>query len=411
MKKQILNITCNHLRILFLAMLFMVFTTASLFSAVTATYDAETNIVFKVKPAPYTSNDVFGAKLGRFTIVSDTGLIYSPVLTNTTQAPGNNTPINPVMMQGPMKGWEYDPDYPQGQHAFHIQALTYINGLGSPPKVETIWNLYWPLASQGSITITANPLYVDIFLVNHQENNLNPTLTYGPARYFKYDATYTFLNTFNPKFSIAVANLPNTRPGDYMDGTTGGVQNDTNLGSYVTTDGKTGPNTTPILDPNGPTGEGSNGGFIYGDPPAPVSYILTFKDNTVPISLQDGNGVGSSARFEVNEALMNLYNTKPNKTYSVKIKIKDDSPSPNAFQLLPEQSGPNPINYNLYWDTTTSNAQIVVKNGEIDWGNLKESTNPNARKLYIGNISANDVAKAASGTYKSTITIEIISKN
>ena len=329
-------------------MLFMVFTTASLFSAVTATYDAEKNIVFKVKPAPYTSNDVFGAKLGRFTIVSDTGPIYSPVLTNTTPAPGINTSINPVKMQGPMKRYDTDPEYPQGQHDFHIQALTYINGLGSPPRVETLWNSYWPLAGESSVTIPANPLYVDIFLVNHQENNLNPTLTYGPARYFKYDATYTFLNTFNPKFSIAVANLPNIGPGDYMDGTTGGVQNNTNLGSYVTTDGKTGPNTTPILDPNGPTGEGSNGGFIYGDPPAPVSYILTFKDNTVPISLQDGNGVGSDARFEVNEARMTLANTKADNTYSVQIKIKDDSPSPTSLQLLPEQPGPNPINYNLY---------------------------------------------------------------
>ena len=150
---------------------------------------------------------------------------------------------------------------------------------------------------------------------------------------------------------------------------------------------------------------------VFGEPEPIVTYLFAFRDKTVPISLQDGDGVGSNARFEVNEARMTLANTKANNTYSVQIKIKDDSPSPTSFQLLPEQSGPNPINYNLYWGTTTSNAQIVVKNGEIDWGNLKESTNPNARKLYIGNISANDVAKAASGTYKSTITIEIISKN
>lgn len=412
MKKHILNITCNHLRILFLAMLFMAFITASAFAAVTATYDAETNIVFKVKPAPYTSNDVLGAKLGRFTIVSDTGEIHSPVLANTTRGPNNSNPINSVMLNGSMKTWD-NGGYNDNNHAFYVQALVYKNGLGAPPSIAIPYGRYVPLL--GNSSITTNVLYVDIFLVNFNDPTiLNPSLTYGPAKFFKPDSPYTFIDEFNPHFAIVTANSPGIDPGGFMDGTTGKLKNpkhNPNAASYVEVNHKTGSDPTQIVDPEGPTVDEGNGGFIFGDPPAPVSYVLTFANPSPEISLQDGNGVGSSARFEVNEALMNLYNTKPDKTYSVRIKIKDDSPSPTSFQLLPEQSGPNPINYNLYWGTTTSNAQEVVKNDEIDWRDLKESTNPNARKLYIGNISANDVAKAASGTYKSTITIEIISKN
>src|SRR5690554_6198039 len=59
---------------------------ASLSAGVHATYTPESRLYFKRAPSPFTSDSMFGTKLGQFKIWSDDGNIYTPVLTVTPDA-------------------------------------------------------------------------------------------------------------------------------------------------------------------------------------------------------------------------------------------------------------------------------------------------------------------------------------
>ncbi len=96
-------------------------------------------------------------------------------------------------------------------------------------------------------------------------------------------------------------------------------------------------------------------------------------------------------------------NGKVGTSYSQKVIFTDLTPVSTSaeFRMLPEESGPNPIPFKLYFDSTE-----VVKGEAITWNNLQNGSN-NTKTIRIGGINQNTIDSLASGTYSDTISVEI----
>lgn len=338
----------------------------------------------------YTPANSFYFKRGEG-ILSDklVGYIGTIVFTNNNSNTTTNPIYNPTMIRvdmtppfffnGPTT-WDQD----QNSSTQFYLTSAYVNAASgtiiSTQPLNQALNPGEPTPLISSSTVyTGKTLRIDLYLVSH-----HPFSLYAPYEGSTYRLTQGNLGSFR----VGVT----TSSGWYS----GAIALPLPVGSNPDPE-------TPIPYFDNPNINPEHTDPVFGEPEPIVTYLFAFRDNTVPFSLSQG--VGTNTRHAVNEARMSLGGTTPNTSYSVTIKFKDESAN-SSFQLLPVESGPSPINYNLYFGSTKVN-----KNQGINWTGLKESTNPNGRTLSIGGITANAANTAASGEYRSTITVEITYPN
>ena len=387
---------------------------ASLSAGVHATYTPESRLYFKRAPSPFTSDSMFGTKLGQFKIWSDDGNIYTPVLTVTPDAYSTAIKMTGLFTWNP-------PHYStKTDLTFNVLFLAYRQG--SSPASGYLSQPYEEarVAVAGNIAnvqgTSAQPYLIDVFLLNSNINAgvLGEANLDNPGQGFLLDSPYTFNSPFNPSFGLAIADYPNTNMYNYVHGTTVLTEGKTNTGSYVEVDSPSGENsghgTTPIVDPGGMTGgdPNGNGGIIYGDEPEPdpvIHTLFSLATDTVPITLSQYTG--TQVR-EINTASLQVmvYHPQGGETVNVNVTFTDDSPPGfSGFHLLHETPGPS-IPYNLYWGT--NNTQIT-KGVPIQWNNLAQGTY--TKKIFLGRINEVSVNFAAEGSYKSIVTITITNRD
>ncbi len=175
-------------------------------------------------------------------------------------------------------------------------------------------------------------------------------------------------------------------------------------GSYVVTNGSSGADSTPIINPGSFTDPENPGspGIMYGDPPLIVTYAVSFTKQATSFNLTDATG---SKKKDVNTMRITISNGKSGTDYSQQVIFTDSSVGSNSFRLLPEQTGPTPITFDLYFDNTK-----VTKGTAITWNNLTNGSN-NTKTIRIGGIDQTSIQTLASGTYSDTITVEIRNPN
>jgi hypothetical protein len=360
-----------------------------LFAEVTATYLRESAITLDISPGPFTHPTVLGAKLGTFVITSTNGEIYSPSLVNIGEASGQ------IPLTGLMKNWADGP-FVLNTNDFYIISVAYPNGLGSEPVLQVLYNNVIPIISWNSNTVYANPFYVELYLVNTNSTNRNAQSGWRPASYFKLDSPYSLPVGFNPRFSVAVADSPNTNVGTY---TTGSGSVKESQGSYVTTDGSSGPDNTQILDPGSYTNpdDPDTPGFYYGEVPVTESFFIDFLIPESNFELSDAYG---SNRVTINEARIEVMNGTQGTNYTQLFTFTDQSQA-SSFQLFPSAGSGSPIDFNLYLEN-----DLIEKGTAYTWSGLQPGI-LNTRNIRIGGISETEVMNRVSGTYTDTITVTI----
>lgn len=373
----------------------MLVVSSFLFGAITAVYTPEPYIVLKVKPGPYTSNTTIGAKLGTL-MVTTTGnsKIYSPAWGSIGEVSGG------ITLTGPMKSYPNGGFEPDATQTFYVVSVAYPTGYPGNPVIAILGENHWPINGWAQNTIQANPFRVELWLVNTNSDNPNVTVGYRPASYFELNAVYTLPSDFNPVFSFISANSSTTNVGTMMnhDGTPNSG------GSYVVTNGSSGADSTPIINPGSFTDPENPGspGITYGDPPLIVTYAVSFTKQATSFNLTDATG---SKKKDVNTMRITISNGKSGTKYSQQVIFTDSSVGSNSFRLLPEQTGPTPITFDLYFDNTK-----VTKGTAITWNNLTNGSN-NTKTIRIGGIDQTSIQTLASGTYSDTITVEIRNPN
>jgi hypothetical protein len=373
----------------FCIILVLFFSPMVLFAEVTATYLRESAITLDISPGPFTHPTVLGAKLGTFVITSTNGEIYSPSLVNIGEASGQ------IPLTGLMKDWADGP-FVLNTNDFYIISVAYPNGLGSEPVLQVLYNNVRPIISWQRNTVYANPFYVELYLVNTNSTNRNAQSGWRPASYFKLDSPYSLPVGFNPLFSVAVADSPNTNVGTY---TTGSGSVKESQGSYVTTDGSSGPDNTQILDPGSYTNpdDPDTPGFYYGEVPVTESFFIDFLIPESNFELSDAYG---SNRVTINEARIEVMNGTQGTNYTQLFTFTDQSQA-SSFQLFPSAGSGSPINFNLYLEN-----DLIEKGTAYTWSGLQPGI-LNTRNIRIGGISETEVMNRVSGTYTDTITVTI----
>ncbi|MDC7230549.1 MAG: hypothetical protein PQJ48_09585 [Sphaerochaetaceae bacterium] len=360
-----------------------------LFAEVTATYLSESAITLDISPGPFTHPTVLGAKLGTFVITSTTGEIYSPSLVNIGEA------SDEIPLTGLMKDWDTGP-FELATNDFYILSVAYPNGFGSEPVLQVLYDNLRPIISWSSNTVYANPFYVELYLVNTNSTNRNAQSGWRPASYFKLDSPFSLPVGFNPRFSVAVADSPNTNVGTY---TTGSGSVKESQGSYVTTDGSSGPDNTPILDPGSYTNPDDleTPGFYYGEVPVTESFFIDFLIPESNFELSDAYGIN---KVTINEARIEVMNGTQGTNYSQQFTFTDQSQN-SSFQLFPSIGSGAPINFNLYLEN-----QQIEKGTAYTWSGLQPDV-LNTRNIRIGGISETEVLNKVSGIYTATIIVTI----
>jgi hypothetical protein len=373
----------------FCIILVLFFSPMVLFAEVTATYLRESAITLDISPGPFTHPTVLGAKLGTFVITSTNGEIYSPSLVNIGEASGQ------IPLTGLMKDWADGP-FVLNTNDFYIISVAYPNGLGSEPVLQVLYNNVRPIISWQRNTVYANPFYVELYLVNTNSTNRNAQSGWRPASYFKLDSPYSLPVGFNPLFSVAVADSPNTNVGTY---TTGSGSVKESQGSYVTTDGSSGPDNTQILDPGSYTNpdDPDTPGFYYGEVPVTESFFIDFLIPESNFELSDAYG---SNRVTINEARIEVMNGTQGTNYTQLFTFTDQSQA-SSFQLFPSAGSGSPIDFNLYLEN-----DLIEKGTAYTWSGLQPGI-LNTRNIRIGGISETEVMNRVSGTYTDTITVTI----
>jgi hypothetical protein len=373
----------------FCIILVLFFSPMVLFAEVTATYLRESAITLDISPGPFTHPTVLGAKLGTFVITSTNGEIYSPSLVNIGEASGQ------IPLTGLMKNWADGP-FVLNTNDFYIISVAYPNGLGSEPVLQVLYNNVRPIISWQRNTVYANPFYVELYLVNTNSTNRNAQSGWRPASYFKLDSPYSLPVGFNPRFSVAVADSPNTNVGTY---TTGSGSVKESQGSYVTTDGSSGPDNTQILDPGSYTNpdDPDTPGFYYGEVPVTESFFIDFLIPESNFELSDAYG---SNRVTINEARIEVMNGTQGTNYTQLFTFTDQSQA-SSFQLFPSAGSGSPIDFNLYLEN-----DLIEKGTAYTWSGLQPGI-LNTRNIRIGGISETEVMNRVSGTYTDTITVTI----
>lgn len=358
---------------------------------ITASYTPQSPIYLELSPGVFTHPTVIGAKLGRFAITSQTNEIYTPAFVNTGEVAGN------IALTGLYKNWAGGAYYTKTDLNFKVISVAYPYGLGGTPLLQTIFGGRWPIISWDPITITANPLFVDLYLVN--TNSLNPNSSASlnsNGQFYRLDTPYTFTTSFNPIFSLAVADDPNTGVGDYAPGNGETINSS---GSYVVTDGVAGPNVTPILDSGSMTAPDGDG-FYYGDGPVLPSFAFAFMHASVSFNLDAAYG---SNRVTINQAQLSVVNGVAGTTYSQMLTFSDTSTAA-TFQLFPTEGAGTPIDYQLFFGSDP-----IPKGTPFQWQNLNPGMN--TKDLKVGGIVESSVADKVSGTYSDTITVTITNPN
>ena len=375
------------------SLLVLLFLPMMAYAEVTATYIRENSITLAISPGPFTSSSVLGAKLGTFVITSTTGEIYSPALVNIGEASGQ------IPVTGLMKDSVNGP-FVMGTNDFYMISVAYPNGLGSEPVLQVLYDNLRPIISWQSNVVYANPFYVELYLVNTNRTNRHAQSLWRRADFFKLDSPYALPSNFNPVFSVAVANSPTTNVGTFTN--SDGTVNDS-AGSYVTTDGSSGPDNTSILDPGSYTNPDAPGtpGFFYGDVPVVESFVFHFLTPQTSFSLSNAFAAN---RMKINEAQIQVLNGVQGTLYAQILTFTDTS-SNSSFQLFPLVGSTNPIDYNLYLGN-----DLIDKGVPILWSNLVPGI-VNSRDISIGGISEAEVQNKVSGTYQGTITVTITNPN
>ena len=370
--------------------LMLLFIPTILFGAITAVYTPEPYIVLQVQPGPYTSDTVLGAKLGTLIATTTDGdKIHSPVWGTINEVWGG------VTLTGPMSLVPNGPFIDNSTDIFYIMSVAYPEGYPGTPTIRRLQGTYEPIIQMSSYTVNVNPFRVELWLVNTHQTKPDATVVLRPASCFQLNAVYTLPADFNPIFSFITANDASTNVGTMMN--VSGTPN--SRGSYVSVNGQSGPNSTPIVDPTSYTDPNNPGspGITYGDPPQMVSYSVSLINQSISFNLTDAIG---AKRKDVNTMMITVSNGKSGVNYTQEVIFRDSSTS-NDFRLLPEVSGPSPIAFSLFFDTTP-----VIKGTPVLWDTLQNGSN-NTKTIRIGGIDEIAIQSLASGTYSDTISVEI----
>lgn len=354
---------------------------------ITASYTPVSPIYLDTAPGVFTHPSVIGAQLGRFSISAPNGKIYTPSFVNTGEV-GDT-----INLTGLYKTWDGGAYTTRTNLAFKVISVAYPYGLGGTPVLQTIYGGRWPIIDWNAVTVTANPFYVDLYLVNTNSLNPNSAATLGTnGLYYRLDTPYTFTTTFNPVFSLAVADNATTDLGTYAPGNGETI---TPAGDYVATNGVSGPDVTPILDGNSTTTPEGDG-FYYGDGPVLPVFLFSFLESSASFSLEAAYGPN---KITINQARFQVANAAAGQTYTKRLTFTDTSAAP-AFQLFPTEGAGTPISYQLYLGNDP-----ITKGTPFDWTGLVGDLN--SRDLRIGGINEAEVANKVSGTYAGTITVNI----
>jgi len=362
------------------------------FGTVSATYIPESPITLEIAPGAFTHPTVLGAKLGRFIITSTTGEIYSPSFVNIGEASDS------TQLTGLMKDYASGP-FAMATNSFYINSVAYPDGLGGTPVLQVLYGDVWPIIDWKKNTVTQNPFYVDLYLVNKHSRGFGSDSGWRPAQYFKLDSPYSLPSNFNPIFSVGVADSPNTNVGSY---TSGGTV-DESIGSFVVTDGNDGPDNTPIINPGSYTDPENPGspGFYYGDVPLLPSLIFTIVDSSTSFALGSAYGTNKATVTQANAQVLNGVSGT---TYQITLIFTDTS-SAASFQLLPVQGVGSPISYTLFLGNDE-----VTKAVALVWSDLVPGIT-NTKDIKISGINQGVVASNLSGNYTGTITVNISNLN
>jgi spore coat protein U-like protein len=170
-------------------------------------------------------------------------------------------------------------------------------------------------------------------------------------------------------------------------------------GSYVTTDGSSGPDNTQILDPGSYTNpdDPDTPGFYYGEVPVTESFFIDFLIPELNFELSDAYG---SNRVTINEARIEVMNGTQGTNYTQLFTFTDQSQA-SSFQLFPSAGSGSPIDFNLYLEN-----DLIEKGTAYTWSGLQPGI-LNTRNIRIGGISETEVMNRVSGTYTDTITVTI----
>ncbi|MCK9547219.1 MAG: hypothetical protein M0Q37_01775, partial [Sphaerochaeta sp.] len=306
-----------------------------------------------------------------------------------------------IQMQADYKTWEGG-TYSRGTFNFFIVSVAYPNGRGGTPVIDTPYGDKWPmLGANTGITVNTSPFYVDLYLLNG-----NPGVTYNPAAVvtehplaslIRFESPITFVDPFNPFFTIGVGSSSSNGVYNYATGAGGSLSNPNN-GSYVPIDGVSGANSTPLVDTGGFTGsEGNDDGFWYGeDIPLPLNFLFSFLDNTVSFTLSEAYG---NSRKTINSARMEVQNGQNGTTYAQNLTFTD-STNAASFQLSPTTGDGLPIDFKLFFGTTE-----ITKGSAFSWSGLTNGMN--TKDLRVGAINSSLVEQRVGGAYKDTITVNI----
>lgn len=371
-----------------------------------ASYVPESPLYLELAPGIFSDQSVVGTKLGTFIITSD-GPFYNPSFLNTSEIGSG------ITMTGLYKDWEGGAYTTRTYLPFKVLSVSYPTGYGGSPVIETLYGDKWPMIKQNNqwdgVTITAKPFYVEIYLVNTNSDNGRRYDASLPAnlgtdgRFFKLDTPYIINGSFSPYFSIGVAVSPEIGVGTYASGANSTITDPTE-GVYVSVEGITGPDSTPILNPSSFTavpGDPGTPGFYYGDAPELPTFVFNFHTQQASFLLESAI---SNQRSVVNQAKIEVLNGVSGTYYTQILTFNDNSPTNPEFLLLPLDGQGLPISYKLFLDT-----QHIIKGTPYTWENLTYGSN--SKDLIIGEISQTEVDSRASGIYQGTITVTITTPN
>lgn len=367
-------------------------------STVTATYIPENPVYFTQSPGAFTHESIAGAKLGTIIMSSD-GPIYNPGLMTI----GDFKAGSGISMSLEYN-WGGD-TYSRGEKPFYVVVVAYPYGRGGTPYVTTPYNNQWPIMGKErstNVTITVSPFYVDLYLINiNPGSTTDPgsvVATNPPAYYIKPKSAITFASPFNPTFSVGVGSSAEKGVYDYAQGPSGALTPGTSNGSYVAVDGIAGPDSTPLIDPNGFTGStGSDNGYWFDTGvQQELNFLFSFLENTTSFTLSDAYGTNKKA---INTAQMIVQNGETGTTYAQKLTFTD-STTDSSFQLRATSGIGLPIDFKLYFGETE-----IVKGSSFTWGGL--ASGENTKELKVGGINATLAGQRVSGAYTDTITVNI----
>lgn len=390
----------NHVNKSFFGMLFLVFFIPLLLvSAVSAVYIPESPLNLEIAPGVFTHQSVIGFKLGTFDISNPERHMYAPALLHTSEVG------NAVIMRGKYRDWEGGTPSVRDIR-FHVVCVSYpyADSGGGTPVLRPIYGGRCPLVDWRGTDVTANPFIVELYLVNTNPGENDTPYSAATSGFdgqlFSLDTPYLLSSEFNPIFSLAMSLNPGADVGDYASGDGEAIYNS---GSYIPTNGSSGPNVTPILGANSFTaGSGSTQGFFYGEGPLLPTFFFNFTQPTASFKLEDAYGSG---RELVNQAHIEVQNGVTGQYYSQHLIFTDTS-SAEDFQLFPVEGSSLPISYQLFLE---GESEEINKGDIVLWPGLVSGLN--SRNLYIGEIVASDVASLASGTYQGTIFVTITNPN